>query len=169
MATENAHSVHSSFRNSAVRHLFTGQILQIAWNKQDFDLDIAQADSDAHGYSFVMSKGRIVRHVSLRSSVTGASTAKQNINSELSNKPSACLVWLNINSDTLEFESFRFFGSSAGEPLVLLDKFKTAKHTKGDADGFKAERQQIREIPKGAFTQLPAIEALYEMLFSNNN
>jgi hypothetical protein len=39
-----------------------------------------------------------------------------------------------------------------------------ARHTKGNNDGVKAGRLQIREIPKSKFTVYGSVEALYSVL-----
>ncbi|MBT9147438.1 MAG: hypothetical protein DDT32_01193 [Syntrophomonadaceae bacterium] len=51
-------------------------------------------------------------------------------------------------------------------PLPSLVDRKVAKHTKGDKDGVKAERRNIRVLPKGGFTRIESIENLYVRLFS---
>jgi hypothetical protein len=42
---------------------------------------------------------------------------------------------------------------------------KTAKHAKGNKDGFKAERENLRVLPKGAFRSFSSVEGVYKQLF----
>lgn len=50
-----------------------------------------------------------------------------------------------------------------------LDNCRVAKHTKGNKDGVKTERQNIRVLSKGRFTRIESIEALYTQLFQMDN
>ena len=65
----------------------------------------------------------------------------------------------------MELGPFLYFGASAGLPLPDLGMLKIAKHAKGNKDGIKAERQNIRVVPKGRFSQFESVEEIYEQLF----
>ncbi|GAA5012935.1 hypothetical protein GCM10025794_01110 [Massilia kyonggiensis] len=41
---------------------------------------------------------------------------------------------------------FLFFGAEPGLPLPPLDTFKVARHTKGNKDGAKQERPNLRVV-----------------------
>lgn len=60
---------------------------------------------------------------------------------------------------------FLYFGAEAGKPLPSLVERKIAKHTKGNKDGVKAERKNIRVLPKGSFKTIESIEGIYAQLF----
>jgi hypothetical protein len=49
--------------------------------------------------------------------------------------------------------------------LPQLDGFKTAKHTKGDKDGVKKERPNLRVVRMSQFREIADIPALYVALF----
>jgi len=49
--------------------------------------------------------------------------------------------------------------------LPGLDGLKGAKHTKGEQGGFKAERSNIRVLPKGWFKNISSVDEVYEALF----
>jgi hypothetical protein len=59
-------------------------------------------------------------------------------------------------------------GGKAGEPLPQIIGEKIAKHTKGDQDGHKAERPNIRELNKGMFTRIESVEELFSVLFNSD-
>ncbi len=61
---------------------------------------------------------------------------------------------------------YRFFGGAPGEPL-LLEGFRTAKHSKGNTTGVKLERPAIRVVPAGQFKRVSDIAALVDLLFGN--
>ncbi|WP_349618308.1 hypothetical protein [Azotobacter salinestris] len=46
-----------------------------------------------------------------------------------------------------------------------LEDFRVARHTKANALGIKAERPNIRVIPKGRFRRVESVEALHRTLF----
>ncbi|MFM4749678.1 hypothetical protein ACEUDE_18100 [Aeromonas veronii] len=69
------------------------------------------------------------------------------------------------NGGITELGPFLFFGSSAGQPLPSLEGMHTAKHTKANAEGVKAERPEIREVPKGKFEKFETVEQVYAKLF----
>ncbi len=77
------------------------------------------------------------------------------------------VVWIYINESTLELGPFLFFGGAAGKPLSDISDLMVAKHTKGDAQGVKAERTDLRVIKKGQFKRYDSIEELYMILFDH--
>lgn len=71
--------------------------------------------------------------------------------------------------ETLKLGPFLFFGGAPKEALPDISGAKIARHTKGDQDGYKAERPNIREISKGDFKRHETVESLYDTLFGNHN
>ncbi len=65
----------------------------------------------------------------------------------------------------MDLGPFLFFGAEPGLPLPSLDAFKIAKHTKGDKDGIKKERPNLRIIQKSQFRAIADISTLYRALF----
>ena len=96
---------------------------------------------------------------------TENSSYREKLVEHLLEKPSGCVVWIYIDERTLRLGPFLYFGAEAGKPLPSPVDRKIAKHTKGDKDGVKAERPNIRVLPKGSFTQIESIEDLYMRLF----
>jgi hypothetical protein len=58
-----------------------------------------------------------------------------------------------------------FFGSSPGLPLPDIAGFKVAEHVKGNSQGVKHERPNIRVIPKSRFEILTSVSDLVLRLF----
>jgi hypothetical protein len=160
------HSINSSYRERLIEHLFIGELLKLSWRNKDFSLEVSKPEVDNSGYDLIVEANGILRHVQLKAAFTGAKTARQNINVSLAKKPSGCVVWVYFNQDTLELGPFLFFGGKPGTPLPDISGHKVAKHTKGDAEGFKAERPNIRVINKGDFTQYLTVNDLYQALFT---
>jgi len=159
------HYLKSSFREKLIEHLFIGALLKMSWCKGSCSLEVAKPEVDNHGYDVIVEEAGIIRHMQLKTSRFGGSTASQKIHTALSGKPSGCVVWIYFNETTQELGPFLFFGGVAGKPLPSLDGFKTAKHTKGNAEGVKNERPAIKVVPKGKFTKFNTLEQVYERLF----
>lgn len=163
------HSLNSSFREKLIEHLFVGELLKLSWISKDFSLEVSKPEVDNCGYDLIIEAKGILRHVQLKGTFVGAKTARQNIHVSLADKKSGCVVWVYFDQNTLELGPFLFFGGKPGYPLPDLSDLKIAKHTKGDADGYKAERPNIRVINKGSFTSYKTIKELYHALFNLKN
>jgi hypothetical protein len=162
------HSEQSSYREKLIEHLFVGELLKLSWINGDCVLEVAKPEVDNSGYDIIAETNRIIRHIQLKASYIGSKTTRQKVHIQLSNKPSGCVVWIYFNKDTVELGPFYFFGGKPGEPLPDLLGTKVAKHTKGDQDGHKAERPNIRVLNKGMFTRIDSVNELYNVLFGHN-
>ncbi len=161
------HFLHSSYREKLIEHLFVGELLKISWLKRGCQLEVAKPEVDNSGYDLIAEEGGVVRHIQLKASYTDARAAYQKVHIALSKKPSGCVVWVVFNERDLSLGPFLFFGASPGAPLPDLTSFRVAKHTKGNAEGLKAERPSIRQIPKSQFEAYESSEAIYEALFGS--
>ncbi|MCH4813071.1 hypothetical protein [Vreelandella neptunia] len=159
------HSEHSSFREKLIEHLFIGELLKLSWMGFGCTLEVASPEVDNAGYDLIVEDNGVVRHIQIKASYVGSKTASQKVHARLSEKPSGCVTWIYFNEDTLELGPFLFFGSLPGEKLPSLDGLKVAKHTKGNQSGFKAERPNIRVLPKSWFKNFSSIDEVYEALF----
>ena len=157
-------SIHSSFRENMIEHLFIGELLKLSW-KKDCSLEIARSEVDNGGYDLIAELNGIVRHIQLKASSTTASTRLQSINMTLAKKQSGCIVWILYDEKSLSLESFKFFGGKPGEPLPNLSDAPIRKHTKANSEGVKNERPNIRSISTGRFHHIPNIVQLYSALF----
>ena len=158
-------SLHSSFRENVLEHLFIGRCLQALWVRGVFAAEVLRADVDGSGYDLVVEANGIIRHIQLKASRADGRTARQTVNLALARKPGGCVVWMVFDPNTLDVDHFRWFGGRAGEPLPPLDGFKTAKHTKGNSAGEKLERPNIRVLPKARFERIDGFAELLERLF----
>lgn len=159
------HSLNSSFRERLIEHLFIGELLKLSWIKKEYSLEVSKPEVDNSGYDLIVESKRVFRHIQLKATFIGAKTSRQNIHISLSKKQSGCVVWIYFDPTSLELGPFLFFGGTPGQPLPDLSELKVAKHTKGDADGYKAERPNIRAINKGSFVRYETIVELYNALF----
>ena len=163
------HSEHSSFREKLIEHLLIGELLKYSWKNGDCSLEISRPEVDRAGYDLVAENGRCLRHIQLKGSEKGATTAKQKVHVALAGKPSGCVVWVYIDDDSLRLGPFLFFGGEPGKPLPCLKSLRVSKHTKGNAQGVKTERPNLRDVPKGRFETLDTTEELWSKLFGNTN
>jgi hypothetical protein len=159
------HYLKSSFREKLIEHLFIGELLKLSWREGGCSLEIAKPEVDNQGYDLIAEQNGVIRHIQLKAAHREAKAAKQKVHIALSSKPSGCVVWVYFEEQTLELGPLLFFGSSAGSPLPNIESFKVAKHTKGNAEGRKAERPEIREVPRTKFVRYSTVLELYARLF----
>ena len=159
------HFRNSSYREKLVEHLFVGELLKESWKNKGCSLELSKPDVDNAGYDLIAEANGIIRHVQLKTAFLGAKTANQKVNIALAEKVSGCVVWIFFDQDSLELGPYLFFGGKPGQKLPNIDGCPTAKHTKGDSKGYKAERPNIRVIKKGLFKTYSSIPCLYAALF----
>jgi hypothetical protein len=75
------------------------------------------------------------------------------------------VVWVIFDPSTLELGPFLWFGGLPGERLPDVRDLKVARHTKGNAQGVKQERPNMRVLPKGRFEKLGTMPDLLLRLF----
>ncbi len=159
------HFIHSSYREKLVEHLLISELLKISWRRGDCSLEVAKPEVDNKGYDLIAEAEGVVRHVQLKASHHGSRTSQQKVHIALAQKPSGCVVWVYFNEDDLTLGPFLYFGGTAGTPLPSLAEMKVAKHTKANAEGHKAERPDLRVVPRGAFAECLDVPSLYDALF----
>lgn len=161
------HSEHSSFREKLLEHLFVSELLRHLWLSRVTVAEVLKPEVDNGGYDLVLSCGRVTRHIQLKSSFREASTRAQSVNRRLAEKPSGCIVWMCFDPATLALGPFLWFGGSPGEPLPDLSRFRIAKRTKGNSQGVKLERPNIRKVPRSAFAHIESIQELVSVLLGD--
>ena len=163
-------SIHSSFRETMLEHVFIAELQQEAWFRSQTTMEILRSEVDDAGYDLVAEFKGSVRYIQLKGSRVGGKTGRQNVNSRLSGKPGGCVVWLRYKEDEQRanraaLEYLFFGGKNAKQPLPSLGSFRVAPHTKANAQGIKAARPGIRVVPKSAFEAIPSAQALMVRLF----
>ena len=163
--TASEQSIYSSYREMLLEHLFAGAVMRHLWLQGFARLEMLKSQVDDSGYDLILEANNVVRHIQLKASHTGSTTSRVNINDALARKPSGCVVWMQFDPLTLEFDHFLWFGNEPGARLPDLDDFNIAKHTRGNAQGIKLERPNIRVVPKNKFKRLDGIEDVIAKLF----
>ena len=135
------------------------------WHRGDWRLEVLKPQVDDSGYDLVLEANSIVRHVQLKSSFRGSTIDKVNVNILLADKPSGCVIFLRFDPINLNLGPFAFFSGAPGQRLPDLSGMKIGKHTKGNAQGVKAERPNIRTIPLSKFEQVGSIDEIVRKLF----
>lgn len=159
------HSWHSSLREKVVEHLFVGQLLRTFWQLGLRDFEVLRADVDNAGYDLAIEQGGVIRHIQLKSSCLASFTSRQNVHLALADKASGCVIWIRFEPETLELGPFLWFGAPPGERLPNLNGMPVARHSKGDANGLKKERPNLRVIRKDCFKELEDIDQVAAALF----
>ena len=105
----------------------------------------------------------LTRHMQLKSSYRGAQRSEVTAHVKLLDRPSACILWIFFDPDTLLLGPFLWFGGAAGEKIPSLGD-RIAKHTKPNAMLEKADRPAHRVIPKSRFAKLDTIDDVIRKL-----
>jgi hypothetical protein len=163
-----AHFLHSSYREMLLEHLFVGEVLKHLWKNGIYHAELLKPQVDDSGYDIVITCNSITRYIQLKGAHEKARRANVNVQLALAEKPNGCVIWMFFNPETLKLGPFLWFGNPPGEPLPDIRGFRTAKHTKADATGKKAERPGLRLIQKGKFEELTSIAQVVERLFGPN-
>jgi hypothetical protein len=108
-------------------------------------------------------KGSATRHVQLKSSYRGARRADVTASVKLLERPSACILWIFFDPDTLSLGPFLWFGGNAGDKIPDLGD-KVASHTKPNTTLKKADRPGHRVIAKNQFTPLETMDCVIARL-----
>lgn len=135
------------------------------WRMGYRDMEVLRSEVDNAGYDIVLSHRGIIRHIQLKASHAGARTAYQTVHLALGAKPSGCVIWLRFERETLALASFLWFGGPPGEPLPDISYMPVARHAKGNAQGVKKERPNLRRIGSALFSQFETMEQVIESLF----
>lgn len=160
-----ADSLQSSYRERLIEHLFVGEVLRALWLSGVPQVEVLKSEVDAAGYDVVMECESVVRYLQLKSGRRDGKRPDVGVSLKLAKKPSGCVIWVLFDPDTLELGPFLWFGGAPGAPLPDVSGFKIGKHTKADSTGRKAERPNIRLIPKTRFEALSSIAAIVDRLF----
>jgi hypothetical protein len=162
-ATE--HSLLSSYREALLEHLFAGEVMRHVWLSGVKRLEVLKPQVDDGGYDLVLETSEVVRHVQLKATFKGSKVRRFTVNAALAKKPSGCVVCMLFDQETLNLGPFFWFGAEPKEQLPDLSSFAIAKHTKGNAQGVKTNRPNMRVVPLSAFEPVASVSLLAERLF----
>jgi len=155
----------SSYREKLLEHLFVSDLLRHLWREGVANAEFLAPEVDDGGYDLVIDCNSVIRHIQLKSSFVGSKTSRQKVHLRLSEKPSGCVVWMIFDPTTLNLGPFLWFGGAPGFPLPDISGLPVAKHTKGDASGYKAVRPNVRILRKGLFEKTDTMGQLSKKLF----
>ncbi|WP_186071815.1 hypothetical protein [Burkholderia gladioli] len=159
------HAAHSVLRERIVEHVFVGEAMRRLWQRGILDIEILRAEFDTTGYDLVMCCGSVMRHVQFKVSLVDGARTGVTINQHLARAPSGCVIWLGVAED-LVIKEYRWFGGAAGQPLLDLSGYPTARHTRGNALGVKAQRINQRVLAKAVFEKLRDLDDVLDRLFA---
>ena len=66
----------SSHREKVVEHVFLGELLRHLWVAQIAGVQVLKPEVDASGYDLVLSLGKVIRHVQLKTSMHDGKTQR---------------------------------------------------------------------------------------------
>lgn len=156
-------SSHSGYFEKVAEHLFLADILRYSVKAQKPLIEISKPEADVFGYDLVLTCNQVIRHIQVKSSISTGSVQHYDIQENLKNYPSACVVWIIIDGNLNV--TYRFFGNNPGEPIPNLLKFPYARHSRPNSNGEKTMRKNIRRIKTNEFEKAINIEDLSLKLF----
>ena len=138
--------------------------MRCLWTRGVRDMEVLRAEVDMGGYDLVLESNRVLRYVQLKASHRGAATSSVQVNVRLEQKPGGCVVWMRFDPATLRLGPFWWFGGPPGEQMPSLGT-KLGRHAKGNKNGIKSVRPNIRILPLARFARLSDIDAVTHELF----
>lgn len=158
------HSRASSIREQALFHLLLGELMAARWRQGRHDIEVLKSEVDRGGYDIVLEANGILRHIQLKSTFSGSAVRHVTVSTRLLEKPSGCVIWLEVDQRTLAVERYFWFGGEPGARLPDLGS-KVSRHTRGDSNGQKLERPMHRDLGKACFAALSGADELLVRLF----
>ncbi|MGL5839230.1 MAG: hypothetical protein ACRCY3_12075 [Sphingorhabdus sp.] len=125
----------------------------------EHNVDVLRSEVDASGYDLVIEAGSTIRHVQLKAMADGGKRAHAFVNTMLLAKPAGCILWMIYDPATLLISHYLWFGGMSGQQLPDLGN-KVARHSKGNAQGLKAERAAHRLLARSRFERFEGIAQL---------
>lgn len=81
MQNQALHSRESSFREKLIEHLFVAELLKHSCKRAHQEgvtlIEVSRADVDRGGYDLIAELGGCLRHIQIKRSVRGSTTARQ--------------------------------------------------------------------------------------------
>src|SRR3981189_3748082 len=96
-----AHYAGSSARENLIEHVFLGELLRGLWRRNVQDLEVLRPEVDSGGYDLALEFRGLPRHMQLKSSFTGARRSEVTASVKLLERPSACILWIFFEPETL--------------------------------------------------------------------
>jgi hypothetical protein len=158
-----SHYAESSTREKLVEHVFLGELLRGLWRKNVRDLEVLRPEVDSGGYDLALEYQGLIRHLQFKSRHRDARRAAITANVKLCDRPSACILWIYFDPDTMLLGPYLWFGGAPNERIPAFGE-KVARHTKHNARREKAVRPGHRVIPKSRFTRLDTIDEVIQKL-----
>lgn len=159
-----SHSRASNIREQALFHLLLGQLMAARWRQGRHDIEVLTSEVDRGGYDIVLEANSVLRHVQLKSTFSGSSVRHVTVSTRLLEKPSGCVIWLEVDQRTLAFQRYFWFGGKPGARLPDLGS-KVSRHTRADSSGQKLGRSLHRDLGKSCFEQVDSADELLVRLF----
>lgn len=161
MTDENRNTHHSTLRERIVEHLFVGEVLKTLWTYGVTDVESLRPEFDAHGYDVVMGSRGYLRHVQLKTQAGGVLS----LGRALAETPSGCVVWIEIDKDTLEMGPFYWFGGKPGQRLPNIAQYPNPRRATHNKQGDRPLRKNHHAVPREAFTKFETVEEVVAQLF----
>lgn len=115
-------------------------------------LEVYKPQVDAVDVKFVLVRGGITRPVQLKTSKMGGRARAANLHGSLRERSGSYVLWTWFGPDALELKEFLWLGGPR-QLLPPLEKLKEARHTKGNAQGYRRRGRLNGWCRKGGSTR----------------
>jgi hypothetical protein len=158
-------SANSLYIENTLQHLLLAKLSQVIWRRKKSKLlEIATAEIDNKGFDVVLTVDKVTRHVQLKCSKLGAKRRNIDVNVNLFDKPSGCVLLCEYDASDLEFAGFYFFGNAPGKRLPDIRKMPVALNPRRSLAG-RTQRKNVRNLPKKRFERVDTVEGVAKRLF----
>ncbi len=127
-------------------------------------LEVLRCDVDAFGHDVVLEAGGIVRHIQLKTKVKGGKNLEVTCHTDLSLKPSGCIIWTTYDPRTYSAVEYACFGGGPGETLPDIGNV-AAKRSTHNGQGDRPVRMRHRIVKYSTFEKFTDIADLVDWLF----
>ncbi len=146
---------HRGFFERMVEQRVVADLMLDAWRDGE-RLDVLDTAADDAGYSLVLERGGLIRHVVLHATVSSEEVTEVAVALSLAERPAGCVIWAEVTDSPQGLDvGYRWFGGHPGDPAPPLDGFPSRRD---DGPPFAL-------LPRGAFTGVPSVHALSKRLF----
>lgn len=127
-------------------------------------IEVLRSDIDAFGHDVVLEVGGIVRHIQLKLKVKGGKNLEVTCHTDLTLKPSGCIIWTTYDPLTYSAVEYACLGGRPGEALRDIGNV-VAKRSTHNGQGDRPVRTRHRSVKYSTFEKFTDMADLVDWLF----
>lgn len=100
--------------------ILSAELLRCLWTRGRRDVELLRPAVGGGAAELVVSAGGVTRHVHVLTTARGERASRQEVPTALEEAPSGCVIWAEVEPETLALGPFLWFGGAPGAPLPPL-------------------------------------------------